>query len=175
MPPLPEWSEALAELTTVEMFNQCALALARERRGEFARFVAAEAVRRGYRFHGDRESGYYVDVAPEEYDRTMQELERREHRQCTKRLSQSLRKTRIPQVKAAWEEWVYKGAEDNVGALLILDFRKASSDHLHEFDSVPESLYRKLFEPDAEQVLRQIVTIYKGQNSGEVRDWRNAF
>ena len=56
-----DWAEAIAELKTVGDFNRWALSLARERRGQFARFVAVEAEKRGYTWQGDKKTGQYED------------------------------------------------------------------------------------------------------------------
>ena len=180
---MPEdWYGAIAECNTVEVFNDFALSLARDRRKKdpndgFAKAVAKEAQRRKYTYIGSRDNGFYVDVTPTEHKvvmNTIDELERKEDR---KRLLKMARKTRVPMVQAAWEEWVFNAsAAKNMGTLLILDFRKRKDNKcIYQFDMVPEELFLKLFEADAKSTLKQIYTIFKGQERTEIHNWKEAF
>jgi hypothetical protein len=55
-----EWTKAIAEATTLESFNAL-LPLARERKKLIvANMLAAEAVKRGYKFEGDKKTGKYT-------------------------------------------------------------------------------------------------------------------
>jgi hypothetical protein len=56
------WTEALAEISTVEQFNTIMVPLAKERKGRFGAFVKKAAEGRGYKF--DKAAGVYV--VPEE-------------------------------------------------------------------------------------------------------------
>lgn len=179
---MEDWAGALAELADVESFNNLALALARERktRNKFdtgpAKLVVAEAERRGYTWQGSKDDGFYIDLTPDDQAIVFAELERRERRECSKRMRKLMRKTKIPQVQAAFEPWVYKSnAEEELGALMVLDFRKrVGNQYVYEFDEVPERLYKRLFERDAADAWKQIQTVFAGQQLGELREWRKA-
>ena len=174
---LTRWREALAECDNIDKFNGMALPLAREKRGHFARFVAGEAKRRGYLYIGDKSEGFYAWTTPEQYATMMKELDRRDRRECNKRLRKALRSIWVSQVQASWEEWVYKTSGGaSLGTILILDFRKRKDNlGIYEYDQVPRELFERLFQPDAKVALAQIYKMYAGQESKEVRDHREAF
>lgn len=173
---MSDWAGALAECDSLERFNDWALPTARELRGGFARLVATEAIKRGYRYFGDKDTGLYVDLTPEDYQMVIAELENRERKESMKRLWKQVRKTRIPMVMAAWEEWVYKSsAAESLGVMVIQDFRqRKDNDFLYEFDQVPETIYKRLFQSDAKDALKQIYTIFAGQGQTEIRNWKEA-
>lgn len=175
------WAAAIKECDTLEKFNYLALSLARERRRSnshdgFAKEVALEAKRRRYTYIGDRETGSYVEVTPEEYTAVMKELDYREHRESWKRLHKRAKKTKIEGVLAAWEIWVYRQtAAENVGALLVLDFRKrVNNKTIYEMDMVPQSLYERLFQNGAKEVLDNIYRMFGSQTDTETRNWKDA-
>lgn len=175
------WREALAECDNIEKFNDWALPAARDRRAKnpqdgFARMVAAEAIHRGYRYTGDRLTGCYVDLEPGDYQMVVAELERREHKESVKRLWKRVRSTKVSMVKAAWEEWIYKAeSAEGIGALVIQDLRKRKDNrYFYEFDMVPETLFKRLFQADAKEALKQIFTIFGSQQETETRNWKEA-
>lgn len=174
-----DWQGAIKECETVEQFNTLALDLARERRKRnpsdgFARAVAAEAVKRKYTYIGNRETGYYIDVTEEERAVVMAKIDKLDKADGRKRLMRALKPTRVKQVQASWEEWIFKGsAAENLGALLIIDFREGKDNQcVYEFDMVPKELYLRLFTSDAQTTLKQIYTMFRGQSETEARNWR---
>jgi|SRR6185437_211883 len=176
-----DWAGALKDCDTIEKFNGLALALARERRARnpndgFAKAVAEEAKKRAYTYTGDRIEGFYVDLTKEEIAAVMAELDRRERRESRKRLFKKAKRTKIPMVTAAWEQWVYKSSTNaELGALLVVDYRKRKDNrYLYEFEMVPRDLYRRLFDKDAESVLENIYRMFGGQTENEVHNWKEA-
>lgn len=171
------WKEALADCETVEKFNFLAVATARDQRKtnpEFARLVVAEARRRKYTWMGDRDSGWYVDVTPEEHVAMMDRLKSIEHREQRQRMRKLLTKTKVELVSAAWEVWVY-GHGDDLGAMLITDFRKRKDNRvIYEFDQVPKDLYFRLFTKDAKMTLSNIYKMFDHQLQPELRNWKEA-
>lgn len=175
-----DWVGALKDCDTVERFNGLALSLARERRARnpkdgFAKAVATEAKKRGYTYTGDKENGFYVELTREEYDTVIAELKRREHREHFRRFVKKARKTRVPLVSAAWEQWVYRG-EAELGALILLDYRqRAGNSFIYEFDKVPRNLYLRLFGNDAKASLDNIFRMFGNQTEAQSRNWGEAF
>jgi len=177
------WTDALAECDTPELFNRLAVATARDRRklnprDQFVAFVAAEAKRRKYTWIGGKDDGWYVDVTPAEREVVMEHLRKIEKREDSGKKTQDakmrklLRKTRIEFVSAAWEEWVYGGALDNHGPLLIMDYRKRVNNQMrYEFDRVPRELYQRLFGKDAKTTLTNIFRMFQPVAEPEVREW----
>lgn len=164
-----QWHEALAECDTLEKFNEWALPLARERRGDFARAVAAEAMRRKYTWIGDRQTGSYAEVTPEEYAAVLAELDRRERNQMKKRLYRQCRATKVKFVHAAWMQ----DHIEDVGVMVVLDFRKKDEKSAREFEGVPRKLFDQLFQKGADLALRNLYKMLEDVTA-KVPDYREA-
>lgn len=174
----PLWAQGIAECDTVEKFNQLAVSTARDQRKtnpEFARLVVAEAKKRRYTWMGERESGWYIEVTPEEITSIMARLDYKDRKDQRDKMRKMLRKTKVEMVSASWDFWEY-GQGVDLGAMLITDFRKRKNNLvIYEYDRVPKDLYFQLFTKDAKMTLTNIYRMFSDQiGPVEIRNWKEA-